>query len=70
MKYHVVFCPPEAAIYEGPGKDEYTYDTFEEAKAVAMASLEEDIKETQEWLKYLRDAKRLDDLPRYKHGGV
>ncbi len=69
MPYHVEFAPPEAAIYEGPGRNNFetTHETFAEAKAEALALLEDHLAAVQEWLQYIRDAKSMDDLPRYKN---
>jgi hypothetical protein len=68
MPYHVEFAPPEAAIYEGPGRNNFetTHETFAEAKAEALVILEDHLAAVQEWLQYIRDAQSMEDLPRYK----
>ncbi len=63
MSYHVIFSLPEAAILEGPGKDdEATYETFEEAKAAAIDDLEHWLEKIQGNLEELKTAQTIKDL--------
>ena len=68
MSYHVIFSLPEAAIWEGSGKDaDSTFDTFEDAKSAAISDLEHWIDKIQGNLAELRAAKTLTDLSYHKH---
>lgn len=67
MKYHVEFNAPEAAICEGPGRNDFetTHETFEAARNEAIALLEEHIAKAQGFLSDIREASVMGDLPRY-----
>ena len=63
MQYHVIFSLPEAAILAGPGPiPEHTFDSFEEAKSVAIADLEHWIGQIQGNLDALKKSRSLAEL--------
>lgn len=67
MPYHLTFCLPDVSISRGSGPDPaYTYETFEEAKRVAVDDLENWKAQLEANLERWRNAQKIEDmLPPY-----